>query len=66
MTKREFWGHAKEGIVKGIFWSIGVTIGFAIVSTFIVAILSQVDTVPVIGNFVAQVVTQTEKSLGSR
>ena len=64
MTRKEFFTRAKENIVNGIFWSIGVSLGFALVSTFIVAILSQVDTVPVIGNFVASVVTQTEKSLG--
>ncbi len=66
MTRKEFAEHAKEGIVKGIFWSIGVTIGFAIVSTFIIVILSQVDTISVIGNFAANVVEQTQKNLESR
>ncbi|OGM32856.1 hypothetical protein A2803_05995 [Candidatus Woesebacteria bacterium RIFCSPHIGHO2_01_FULL_44_21] len=66
MTKKELAEHAKKGILGGIFWSIGVTIGFAVVSTFAIAFLSQVDTVPIIGNFMADVVEQTQRSLESR
>lgn len=66
MTKREFFDHAKKGLVGGVFWSIGVSIGFAIVSAFIAAFLSRVDTIPMIGNFVAAVVEQTQNNLESR
>lgn len=66
MSKKEFWENAKKGLVGGMFWSIGVTIGFAIVSAFIIIFLSQVDTIPVIGNFVADVVEQTQRNLERR
>ena len=66
MTRKEFSMWAKESFVKGIFWSMGVTIGFAIVSSIVVVILSRINTLPVIGNFVANVVQQTEKNLENR
>jgi len=64
--KKEFIKEARKGIVGGIFWSIGVTIGFAIVSTFLIGILSNINTLPIIGNFLADVVEQTQKNLESR
>lgn len=63
MTKKEFWEQAKQSVVGGIFWSIGVTIGFAVVSVLLITVFSRVDTIPVIGNFVADVVEQTRWSL---
>lgn len=66
MTKKEFFTYAKEGIVKGIFWSIGVSIGFALVTTLLVFVLSQAETLPVIGSAIASVVRATLESLGSR
>lgn len=66
MTKTEFFNHAKHETVKGIFWSLGATIGFALVSTIFVVLLSSINTVPIIGNFVAQVVEQTERNLENR
>lgn len=66
MTKKEFFKTAKTALVNGIFWAMGATLGFAIVSTILIAILSRVNTLPVIGDFVADVVEQTEKSLEGR
>ncbi len=64
MTKKEFWTYAKEGMVKGIFWSIGVSIGFAIVTTVLVFVLSQAETLPIIGSAIASIVEATLDALG--
>jgi len=64
--KKEFIKEARKGIVGGIFWSIGVTIGFAIVSAVLIGILSNINTLPIIGNFLADVIEQTQKNLESR
>lgn len=66
MNKKDFYSTAKTGLVNGIFWAIGASIGFAIVSTVIVALLSRIITIPVLGDFVAAVVEQTEISLNSK
>lgn len=66
MTKRKIVDIAKDGLISGIFWSFGVTIGFVIISTVVVAVLSRFDTLPVIGNFVANIVEQTQYTLQNR
>jgi len=66
MTRKEFFTHVKEGIVKGFSWSIGVTLGFAFVSTVIVFILGQAGGLPLIGHWIANIVQATQSSLGSR
>lgn len=66
MSKRSFKEIAKENILSGIFWSFGVTIGFVIISTIVVAILSRLDTLPIIGNFIASIVKQTQYTLQNR
>lgn len=66
MTRKEFLEQAKKGLVGGVFWSIGVSLGFAIVSAIIIGVLSNVDTVPIIGSFVADVVEQTQRNLESK
>lgn len=56
---------AKKGFIQGFFWSIGVTLGFAFVTAIVALLLSRIDTVPVIGNFVADIVRETLRALGS-
>lgn len=66
MNKKEFFTTAKTGLVNGIFWAIGASLGFAIVSTLLIAILSNFITIPVIGDFVADIVEQAQYSLERR
>lgn len=63
---KDFFKSAREGIIKGFFWSIGVSLGFVFTSLVIVTILSRLVTFPVIGDFVAQVVEATQNSLQTR
>lgn len=65
MTKKEILQSAKQNIVNGIFWSIGVSIGFAIVTTLLVFVFSRLEALPVIGNFVASIVEATLEALGT-
>jgi hypothetical protein len=64
MTKKEFWENAKQGLVNGIFWSIGASIGFAIVTTILVSLMSRAGTLPLLGSFIASIVRSTLQSLG--
>lgn len=65
MNKKSFWELAREGIVGGIFWSIGVTLGFAIVTLILAFLTANLITVPLIGNAIATIVRATLESLGS-
>ena len=65
MTKKEFISHAKEGVVKGFFWSVGVTLGFAVVTSLLAFIFSRVETLPLIGKFIASIVQATLVSLST-
>ena len=65
MSKKIF-EQLKDGFFRGIGWAVGVSLGFAFVSTVLLFVLSRIDTLPVIGNFVASVVEATVKSLAVR
>jgi hypothetical protein len=65
MTKKEFFEQAKRGLVGGIFWSIGVTIGFVIVTLILAFIATNLITLPLIGNALAGVVRATLEALGT-
>jgi hypothetical protein len=56
----------KEGFISGMGWSFGVTIGFVIVSTLIVLLLNILGGLPVIGNFIANIVEATQIQLDKR
>ena len=56
----------KEGIIAGIGWAIGVTIGFVVVSTIIVFILNALGGLPFVGRFFASVVQETQSQLLKR
>jgi len=66
MSKVDLKQIAKEGIVRGIFWAIGVTIGFAVVSIVLLFIVSPFMRLPVIGQFIADIVYETELNLQNR
>jgi hypothetical protein len=56
----------KEGFVAGLGWSVGVTIGFVIISTLLVFVFSQLDGLPVIGAWLADIVKETQDQLARR
>lgn len=55
-----------DGIIRGIGWSFGATIGFAIISTLLVVILSNLGGLPVVGKWLADIVEVTLKQLATR
>lgn len=65
MKDKKIIKDLKEGVIKGFAWSIGVTIGFAFVTTIVAVVLSRIDTVPVIGSFVASIVKETLRALNA-
>lgn len=56
----------KEGFFAGLGWAFGVTVGFVLVSTLIVAVLQSLGGLPFIGNFIANIVTETQSQLIKR
>jgi phage shock protein PspC (stress-responsive transcriptional regulator) len=53
----------KEGFIGGLGWSFGVTIGFVVISTIVVAILNALGGLPIIGSFIAAIVRETQNQL---
>ncbi len=58
--------HFKDGIVIGIGWAIGVTIGFAIIATLLVLVFNWLGGLPIIGTFFASVIESTLEQLYKR
>ena len=56
----------KRGIVAGIGWAVGVTIGFALVSALLILITRALGGLPSLGDFFASVVESTQESLLKR
>jgi len=56
----------KEGVIAGVGWAIGVTVGFVIVSTILVFVLQILGGLPFIGNFFANIVQETQVQLLKR
>jgi len=61
--KREIF---KAGIVGGLGWAFGVTIGFAIVSIIIIFLVNRAGGIPLIGDWIAKVVESTQTQLELR
>ena len=53
----------KEGFFAGVGWAFGVTIGFVLISTLIVFILRNLGGIPLIGNWIADIVEETQSQL---
>lgn len=53
----------KDGFFTGLGWSVGVTIGFAIVSTIIINVIRAGGGLPLIGHFFASIVEVTQDAL---
>ena len=56
----------KKGVIRGIGWAFGATIGFAIVSTILVFVLRQAGGLPLVGSFIATIVDATLEQLINR
>ncbi len=57
-TSRHLW----LGFLRGIVYGLGILVAFAIVVPLILAILSTIDWIPVIGNIVSEIVQRIEAS----
>lgn len=56
----------KEGVVAGIGWAFGVTVGFVIISSILVVILKLLGGLPYIGGWIAAIVEATQEQLLKR
>ena len=56
----------KEGLIRGIGWAFGVTIGFVIISIILVFVLKSLGGLPVIGGWIASIVETTLAQLAKR
>jgi hypothetical protein len=56
----------RQGFYSGIGWAIGVTLGFALISTIIVALFSRLGGLPLIGSWIASIVSATTEQLSNR
>jgi hypothetical protein len=56
----------KRGVVRGMGWAFGATIGFAIISTLLVFVLRKAGGLPLVGNFIATIVDATIDQLVNR
>jgi len=53
----------KEGFFAGLGWAFGVTIGFVILSTLLVLFLKFLGGLPLIGNWIADIIEVTQEQL---
>ena len=56
----------KEGLIAGLGWAIGVTVGFVTISTILAIILSMLGGLPLVGNWIANIVEATQEQLLKR
>jgi hypothetical protein len=64
--KINYWAIFKKGIIRGLGWAFGATLGFAIVSTILIFILRRAGGLPLVGSFVASIVNATLEQLVKR
>lgn len=58
--------HFITGLMGGIGWAFGATIGTAIIAYVISIILKKVDLVPIFGQFVADVIKAAQQNLQAK
>lgn len=51
-----------NNFIGGIAWSIGVWIGTTVVIAFAVFVISKINLIPIVGNFVAEVTKYVERT----
>lgn len=54
------------GLLGGLGWGVGITIGTAVVLATLGFIVSKIDLVPIIGHFTAEVIKAARENLKSR
>jgi len=60
---REKFDIFKKGFVGGIGWSLGVTVGFFLISTVLVYLLGSLGGLPLVGEWIASLVKATQGAL---
>jgi len=53
----------RQGVIAGIGWAIGVTIGFVLISTLLAFTLRSLGGLPLIGAWIANIVEATQVQL---
>lgn len=66
MEKKSVWQTFKKGVVTGLGWTFGATIGFTIISGVLIILLRQLGGLPLVGDFLAAIVDATQESLLKR
>ena len=56
----------KDGIIAGIGWAFGVTVGFVVISILLAILLQTLGGLPLIGNWLASIVEATQMQLLKR
>ena len=59
-TKRQI---AVDNFLGGLFWSFGSFIGLALIALFVGYLISQIDLVPIVGTWIAQVMQDATSRL---
>lgn len=61
--KTTFFSSFRHGFIQGIGFSLGSTLGFTVISAFIVFLVQQAGGLPVVGTFFASIVESTQAAL---
>jgi hypothetical protein len=56
----------KEGVMAGLGWAVGATIGFVLISTLLVFVLNLLGGLPIIGSLIASIIQSTQEQLLKR
>jgi len=64
--KKKIVSYFKEGFWRGFGWSFGATLGLVLISTLGIMILRGLGGLPLIGNFIADLVEATQQALSFR
>jgi len=54
------------GLIGGLGWGIGITLGTSLLLILIGFIVSKIDFVPILGNFLAQVIESAQTNFRTR
>lgn len=63
---KEYRKNFRHSMLSGFAWAIGVTLGFAFISTVLVVGFKFAGGLPLIGDFVANIMDATNESLLNR
>lgn len=66
LKEKTNWQHFVDGILIGLGWAIGVTIGFVFISTILVLFFQKLGGLPLVGSWIASIVEATQQQLLKR